>query len=184
MGLIFYFQVIGLVYRPFSVENTRPNEIDAIGVIVNALGFSVPIPFCISKTIGAEYIALLHYIPPLIIVTMVQIFVIGARFIKSFAHHSAIKGIATLQYWFYKYLADTAFIFLSCTHTPIGFLFQYDGTVECFSPYFGVFFVLNLLIIIIYIFPLPFGVMYICSSIRSPQVSIQLPLSVIMSLST
>ncbi|XP_019851702.1 PREDICTED: uncharacterized protein LOC109581757 [Amphimedon queenslandica] len=168
-GFLFYAQVIGLIYRPFSVSVTRSGAIDPVAVVVNVLGFSVPIPFCISQSLGAEYVALFGYIPPLIMIAACLGFVLGAHFVKRFAHHSAIKGITCLSYFIYKYLADTSFVFLSCAQTPIGFRFQYDGSVSCLSPYFGTFFFLSLLIVTFFVAPLPFGVCYI-STYRGPQI--------------
>ena len=52
-------------------------SLQEIAVILNVLGFSNPIPFCIAKGVGAEYIALLGYIPPLIIFTTIIGFIIG-----------------------------------------------------------------------------------------------------------
>lgn len=91
----YYYQVIGLVYRPFSVTNTRAGAIDVwiyseiltrhflffyiqpIAVIVNLLGFSIPIPLCISESLGAQYVALLGYIPPFIMISQCLLFVFG-----------------------------------------------------------------------------------------------------------
>ena len=37
-----------------------------VGIMVNLLGFSVPIPLCISKNLKAHHIALLGYISPIL----------------------------------------------------------------------------------------------------------------------
>ena len=67
----------------------------------------------------------------------------SARFIKKLAHHSALKGITTLSIFFYKYIADTSFVFLSCVKTHHGFV-SYSSMV--------------LLIFIRFLFPIRSGV--------------------------
>ena len=43
-----------------------------------------------------------------------------ARCIRAFGSHSALKGITFLSLFIYKYIADTAFVFVSCIETDIG----------------------------------------------------------------
>ena len=50
-------------------------------------------------------------------------------------------------------------------------VFQYDGSVQCWSPYFGFFFVVALLSVLLFVFPLPLFVSYIC--VKRPQVNYQ-----------
>ncbi len=42
------------------------------------------------------------------------------RFIRALGRHSALKGITFLSLFVYKYIADTAFIFISCVLTDAG----------------------------------------------------------------
>ena len=49
----------------------------ALSIVLNVLGFSVPLPLCISQTIGAHYIALFGYLSPLLASITIAAFVVG-----------------------------------------------------------------------------------------------------------
>ena len=44
----------------------------------------------------------------------------SARFSKRLSNRSSLKGITFLSLFIYKYIADTAFIFISCNQTEFG----------------------------------------------------------------
>ena len=44
----------------------------------------------------------------------------SARFSKKLSNRSSLKGITFLSLFIYKYIADTAFIFISCNETEFG----------------------------------------------------------------
>jgi hypothetical protein len=163
-GFLFYAQVIGLVYRPYAVVQTTAS---GLSTFLNLLGFSLPFPVCLSADVKAHYVALLGYISPILAMATVASYVISARFSKRLSNRSALKGITFLSLFVYKYVADTAFIFISCNQTDFGLVFQYDGSVECTSPEFAVFGVIGLILVVFFVTPAPIAISYIC--IRRPQ---------------
>lgn len=84
------FQVIGLVYRPFlSLSNTSSVSyadivvgkscaitLQPLSILTNLMGFSIPIPLCISTHLQAQHVALLGYIPPILMLSTVVGYVI------------------------------------------------------------------------------------------------------------
>ena len=141
-GFIFYAQVIGLVYRPYSVAQAAQNDFDVcvglfsswcpdlhkafpptyliphfhhtthhthhtshithiphtyhthtththtyhtlhthhpqpLSIILNLLGFSLPIPLCLSSSIRAYYMALFGFITPLLIISCIAAYTIA-----------------------------------------------------------------------------------------------------------
>ncbi|CAI8015363.1 hypothetical protein GBAR_LOCUS9518 [Geodia barretti] len=167
-GFLFYAQVIGLVYRPYAVVQTTTNASSTLlSILVNLLGFSLPFPLCLSTQVPAHYVALLGYISPILAMATVASYIFSARFSKHLSNRSSLKGITFLSLFIYKYIADTAFIFISCNQTEFGLVFQYDGSVKCTSPEFAVFAVIGLLLVILFVTPAPFAIGYIC--IRRPQ---------------
>ena len=47
-----------------------------IDILVNLLGFSLPIPTCFTKDISAVYVALLGLVPPLLVTLVTIIYVL------------------------------------------------------------------------------------------------------------
>lgn len=108
-----------------------------IDILVNLLGFSLPIPTCFTKHISALYVALLGLVPPLLVTLVTVIYVLrwvvnrlclfiavvylclilySARFIcvKTLSNRKSIHGMVLLSLFVYKYVADTSFILISC----------------------------------------------------------------------
>ena len=50
----------------------------------------------------------------------IYIYMCRTRFIRVLGSRSGLKGITFLSLIVYKYLADTAFIFISCINTDLG----------------------------------------------------------------
>lgn len=166
-GFLFYAQVIGLIYRPYVVVQTTSNSTDVLGILVNLLGFSVPIPLCLSTTMQAHHVGLLGYISPILALLTVSGYAISARYVRALSNRSALKGITFLSLFIYKYIADTSFIFISCLATNFGLVFQYDGSVSCNSLDFGFFALIGLVLVVFFVTPAPFITGYIC--IKRPQ---------------
>ena len=106
-----------------------------IDILVNLLGFSLPIPTCFTEDISAVYVALLGLVPPLLVTLVTIIYVLryitcivflfaaftcnllfSARFIcvKALSNRKSIHGMVLLSLFVYKYVADTSFILISC----------------------------------------------------------------------
>ncbi|KAL5515915.1 hypothetical protein EMCRGX_G001160 [Ephydatia muelleri] len=160
-GFVFYVQVIGLVYRPYSIAQSTYDKIQDIGVFLNLLGFSLPIPLCLSPSIKAYYVALFGYISPLLVMISIATYVLAARCIKFFSDRSALKGITFLSLFVYKYIADASFLLISCQNTQYGFVFQYDGTQRCDDIPFVIFFIIGILLVLFFVVPVPFIISYI-----------------------
>ena len=56
----------------------------------------------------------------------VCVHILRTRYLKPLGRHSALKGITFLSFFVYKYIADTAFIFVSCLDTAVGFVSALD----------------------------------------------------------
>ncbi|CAI8015362.1 hypothetical protein GBAR_LOCUS9518, partial [Geodia barretti] len=127
-GFLFYAQVIGLVYRPYAVVQTTTNASSTLlSILVNLLGFSLPFPLCLSTQVPAHYVALLGYISPILAMATVASYIFSARFSKHLSNRSSLKGITFLSLFIYKYIADTAFIFISCNQTEFGLVRSREG---------------------------------------------------------
>ena len=71
-----YNGLLGLI--PVNVPPPPPlSTSQGVAILLNLLGFSVPIPLCISRSLEAQYVALLGFIPPLVVFTEILIFVLG-----------------------------------------------------------------------------------------------------------
>ncbi|XP_065897690.1 uncharacterized protein [Dysidea avara] len=155
-GFIFFAQVIGLIYRnsPYVTQTS-----DFVDVLVNLFGFSLPIPSCFVKNISALYVALLGLVPPLLVTITILVYAFSARFIfvKQLSNRTSIHGIVLLSLFVYKYVADTAFILISCrgiSHDK-EIVFQYDADKKCFEAPMVVFVVLAVLILVFFVIPTP-----------------------------
>lgn len=47
---------------------------------------------------------------------------LSAQWINALGKHSALKALTFISLFVYKYVADTAFIFVSCLPTDLGFV--------------------------------------------------------------
>ena len=155
-GFVFYAQVIGLVYRPYSVGQSAQIDFDPLSIFLNLLGFSLPIPLCLSNSIKANYMALFGFITPVLIIFCIAAYTAAARCVQFFSNRSALKGITFLSLFVYKYIADASFLLISCQSTDIGFVYQYDGSQKCGTWPFVIFFAIGLVLVVLFVAPSPF----------------------------
>ena len=123
-------------------------SLQPLTILTNMLGFSIPIPLCISTSLQAQHIALLGYIPPILMLATVTGYVIrwdqslssvniiwsewsySVRFVKMLSNRSSLNGITLLSLLIYKYIADTSFTLISCTNTSNGWVSHLAVLVE------------------------------------------------------
>jgi predicted outer membrane repeat protein len=81
-GFLFYAQVIGLVFRQFeSIRQVNSNGSDPAiqfaSTLSNLLGFSLPIPLCISEILEAHWVVLLSFVSPILALLTIVIYAIA-----------------------------------------------------------------------------------------------------------
>lgn len=153
-AFIFYVQVIGLVFGPYSI--IVPPELKKFGFFLDLLTFGLPLPFCLGKGLPTFAVALIGFVTPLLALTVAILYAICAKFNSTVSSRGAIHGLSLLSLFIYKYLADVTFTIVSCRVTDTDFVFLYDGTQSCLSANFLPFFVIAVLIIFTVILPAPF----------------------------
>lgn len=157
-AVLFYVQVIGLVFGPYS--SLLDNNLKTMGNFLSLLTFGLPIPLCLAKDLPTFAVALLGFVTPLLIFSIAVLYAICARFNSTISSRGAIHGLSFLSLFIYKYLSDVAFTMVSCRRTEKAdyyekFVFLYNGTQSCLSSEYLPFFVLAVLIILTVILPAP-----------------------------
>jgi hypothetical protein len=151
---IFYIQVIGLVFGPYS--SVLNDELKNFGFFLDLLSNPLPLPFCLAEELPNFAAALLGYVTPSLALAVAVLYYICARFNSTISSRGAIHGLSLLGLFVYKYLADTTFIMGSCRVTTDDLVFLYDGTQSCLNAEFLPFFVLAVLLTVLIILPAPF----------------------------
>lgn len=65
-----------------SFPTTQP-----LAILTNIVGFSIPIPLCVSTSLQAQHIALLGYIPPILVLATVMIYAVRLESHSHLLHH-------------------------------------------------------------------------------------------------